>query len=56
MSPMRVAPLSLAAFLVLVSSEEGFRGVCILKVLAKFFFLHHRADATNDKTAFLLGT
>ena len=38
---MRVAPLSLAVFLALVSSEEGFRGVCILKALATIFFLHH---------------
>jgi hypothetical protein len=44
LSPTRVAPLALAAFLALVSSEEGFRDVCILKVLATFFFLYHRAD------------
>jgi hypothetical protein len=44
LSPTRVAPLALAALLALVSSEEGLRDVCILKVLATFFFLHHRAD------------
>jgi hypothetical protein len=36
---MRVAPLSLAAFLALASSEEGFRVVSILKVLATIFIL-----------------
>ena len=39
LSPMRVAPLSLAAFLALASSEEGFRVVSILKVLATIFIL-----------------
>src|SRR3712207_4127675 len=34
LSPMRVASLSLAAFLALASSEEGFMVVFILKVLA----------------------
>jgi hypothetical protein len=32
--PIRIAPLSLAAFLALVSSEDGFMVVSILKVLA----------------------
>jgi hypothetical protein len=36
---MRVAPLSLAAFLALASSEVGFRVVSILKVLATIFIL-----------------
>ena len=54
LSPMKVAPLSLAAFLALVSSEEGFRFVSILKGLATIF-LPSSSGRFNDKTACVLG-
>jgi hypothetical protein len=48
LSPMRVTPLLLAAFLALLSSEEGFRVVSILKVLATIFFLPSSRGHSTD--------
>ena len=42
LSPTRVAPFSLAAFLALASSEEEFMVVSILKVLATVLPSHYR--------------
>ena len=50
LSPMRVAPFSLATLLALASTESESTSVSMLKVLVTMFFLPSSRGRSNDKT------